>query len=54
MWNDDFLDLFDRCVKRYQSGDKDFTVHYDSKQVQPAAIVAALQAAGEKGAKVKT
>lgn len=37
-----------------KAGDKDFTVHFDSKKVQPAAIVAALQAAGEKGAKVKS
>jgi len=37
-----------------KAGDKDFTVHYDSKQVKPEAIVAALVAAGEKGAKVKS
>lgn len=30
-WNDRFLDLFDRCVKRYQSGDKDFTGYYSAK-----------------------
>jgi hypothetical protein len=28
-WNDRFLDLFARCVKRYQYGDKDFTGYYD-------------------------
>ena len=27
-WNDRFLELFDRCVKRYQAGDKDFTGYY--------------------------
>lgn len=34
-------------------GDKDFTVHFDSKKVKTDAMVAALVAAGEKGAKVK-
>ena len=29
-WNDRFLDLFDRSVKRYQSGDKDFTGYYSA------------------------
>lgn len=29
-WNDRFLDLFDRCVKRYNAGDKDFTKYYDA------------------------
>jgi hypothetical protein len=29
MWNDRFIDLFDRCVKRYRSGDTDFTRYYD-------------------------
>ncbi|QJE99060.1 DUF5069 domain-containing protein [Luteolibacter luteus] len=29
-WNDRFLDLFDRSVKRYESGDKDFTGYYDA------------------------
>lgn len=36
-----------------KAGDPDFTVHYDSKQVKPDAIVAALIAGGEKGAKLK-
>jgi hypothetical protein len=27
-WDDRFLELFDRCVKRYQAGDKDFTGYY--------------------------
>lgn len=31
MWNDQFLALFDRCVNRYRSGDKDFTQYYDEK-----------------------
>lgn len=35
-------------------GGKDFTLHYDSKKVQPADIVAKLKAAGEEGAKVKS
>lgn len=36
-----------------KAGDADFKVHYDSKQIQPDAIVAKLVAAGEKDAKVK-
>jgi copper chaperone CopZ len=35
------------------AGAPDFTVHYDSKQVKPADIVAKLKAAGETGARVK-
>ncbi len=27
-WNDRFLDLFERCVKRYRAGDTDFTGYY--------------------------
>ncbi|MFC7336280.1 DUF5069 domain-containing protein [Haloferula chungangensis] len=30
-WNDQFLELFARCVKRYQNGDKDFTGYYDQE-----------------------
>lgn len=37
-----------------KAGDKDFTVHYDSKKIKPADIAAKLVAAGEKGAKVKS
>jgi hypothetical protein len=29
-WNDRFLDLFDRCVKRYRAGDTDFTGYYEA------------------------
>ena len=29
MWNDRFIDLFNRCVKRYRSGDTNFTRYYD-------------------------
>jgi hypothetical protein len=29
-WDDLFLDLFNRSVKRYRSGDKDFTGYYGS------------------------
>jgi hypothetical protein len=29
-WNDRFLDLFDRSVKRYQSGDTDFAGYYSA------------------------
>ena len=32
-WNDHFIDLFKRCVKRYQNGDKDFTGHYDDEDI---------------------
>jgi len=38
-WNDRFLSLFDRCVERYQSGDKDFTGYYDAKD---AALLAEI------------
>jgi copper chaperone CopZ len=37
-----------------KQGDKDFSVAYDSKVVKPADLTAALVAAGEKGAKVKS
>lgn len=30
-WNDHFLDLFDRCVRRYRSGDRDFTNYYEPR-----------------------
>jgi len=29
-WNDTFLDLFSRCVKRYRVGDHDFEGYYDA------------------------
>ena len=32
-WNDHFLELFDRCVKRYKNGDKDFTGYYDDEDM---------------------
>lgn len=35
-------------------GDPDFTVHYDSRKIQPARMVELLHQAGEKGAKVKS
>ena len=38
-WNDRFLDLFDRCVKRYQSGDRDFTGYYHASD---AALLAEI------------
>lgn len=34
-------------------GDDDFTVEYDSTRIRPDAMVKALVAGGEKGAKVK-
>lgn len=37
-----------------KAGDPDFTVHFDSKKVSQAAIVAALKAGGEPGARVKS
>ena len=37
-----------------KAGDPDFTVRYDSKKLRPEAIVKALVAGGETGAKVKT
>lgn len=30
-WNDHFLELFERCVKRYKNGDKEFTGYYDDE-----------------------
>jgi hypothetical protein len=36
-----------------KAGDPDFTVHFDSKKVTADAIVTALIAGGEKGAKKK-
>lgn len=32
-WNDHFLELFDRCVKRYKNGDKDYTNYYDDEDM---------------------
>lgn len=32
-WNDHFLDLFARCVKRYKNGDKNFTTYYDDEDM---------------------
>lgn len=29
MWNDRFIDLFERCTQRYRAGDTDFTGYYD-------------------------
>lgn len=40
MWNDRFIDLFDRCVKRYRSGDTDFTRYYDD--ARDAALLAEI------------
>jgi hypothetical protein len=37
-----------------KEGAPDFTVHFDSKLVKPDAIVKALIAGGEKGAKLKS
>ena len=28
IWNDHFLDLYDRCLARYRAGDRDFTSYY--------------------------
>jgi len=28
LWNDQFIELFKRCVARYQAGDQDFTGYY--------------------------
>lgn len=32
-WNDHFLDLFDRCVKRYRNGDTDYSNYYDDEDM---------------------
>lgn len=33
-WNDQFLDLFKRCVKRYRSGDKHFDSYYEDEDLE--------------------
>ncbi|BCX49231.1 hypothetical protein HAHE_31390 [Haloferula helveola] len=33
-WNDHFLHLFDRCVKRYRNGDKTYTSYYDDEDIE--------------------
>jgi hypothetical protein len=38
MWNDLFIDLFERCVKRYRGGDTDFARYYDDPR--DAALLA--------------
>ena len=32
-WNDQFLELFDRCFARYQSGDNDFSAYYSEEDL---------------------
>jgi len=32
-WNDHFLDLFKRCIKRYKNGDKDYANYYDDEDM---------------------
>jgi hypothetical protein len=32
-WNDDFLELFDRCVAAYQAGDRDFGNYYTARDL---------------------
>lgn len=34
LWNDLFLDLFSRCVKRYRSGDKHFESYYEDEDLE--------------------
>ncbi|WP_226895420.1 DUF5069 domain-containing protein [Luteolibacter marinus] len=34
MWNDRFLDLFDRCVKRYRAGDVDYNGYYNASDAE--------------------
>lgn len=33
-WNDNFLELFDRCVSRYRSGDSDFEGYYTDSDLE--------------------
>ena len=33
-WNDLFLDLFNRCAKRYRSGDKHFPSYYEDEDLE--------------------
>lgn len=32
-WNDHFIALFDRCVKRYKNGDKHYPSYYDDEDI---------------------
>ena len=32
-WNDQFLSLFERCLAKYQNGDKDFTGYYNKEEL---------------------
>ncbi len=38
-WNEHFLNLFERCVKRYTNGDKDFTGYYDDEDMALLASI---------------
>jgi hypothetical protein len=38
-WNDRFLELFDRCVSRYQGGDRDFTGYYGPRDAELLAEI---------------
>ncbi|MGE9270818.1 MAG: hypothetical protein ACQKBU_08440 [Verrucomicrobiales bacterium] len=33
-WNDQFAELFERCVTRYQAGDKDYENYYNSGDLE--------------------
>ena len=33
IWNDQFLELFDRCLARYQTDDKDFSSYYSAEDL---------------------
>lgn len=32
-WNDHFIELFERCVKRYKNGDTNYTGYYDDEDM---------------------
>lgn len=40
MWNDQFIDLFERCVRRYRAGDTAFVRYYDDPR--DAALLAGI------------
>ena len=38
-WNEQFLELFDRCLTRYQSGDKNFNGYYSAEDLSFLASI---------------
>lgn len=38
-WNEQFIELFDRCLARYQAGDKDFNGYYSPEDLSFLASI---------------